>query len=103
MQELVWHRIWLKNSVKGSVIWKIGSIVEKITYKNADHIIVISESFKQNLLNKGVPEEKITVVSNWIDIDEIYPVKKEKRNLLDIEKISYMYYNGAVTKNAHNV
>lgn len=28
------------------------------------------------MLNKGVPEEKITVVSNWIDIDEIYPVKK---------------------------
>ena len=23
--------------------------------------------------------------------------------LLDIEKISYMYYNGTVTKNAHNV
>lgn len=68
---------------KDSVIWKIGSIVEKITYKNADHIIAISESFKRNLLNKGVPEEKITVVSNWIDIDEIYPVKKENNRLYE--------------------
>ena len=73
---------------KGSVIWKIGSIVEKITYKNADHIIVISESFKRNLLNKGVPEEKITVVSNWIDIDEIYPVKKENNRLYEEFSIS---------------
>lgn len=73
---------------KGSVIWKIGSIVEKITYKNADHIIVISESFKQNLLNKGVPEEKITVVSNWIDVDEIHPVKKENNKLYEEFSIS---------------
>ena len=73
---------------KGSVIWKIGSLVEKITYKNADHIIVISESFKQNLLNKGVPEEKITVVSNWIDVDEIYPVKKENNKLYEEFSIS---------------
>ncbi len=68
---------------KGSVIWKIGSIIEKISYKNADHIIVISESFKQNLLNKGVPEEKITVVSNWIDIDKIHPIEKKDNKLYD--------------------
>ena len=68
---------------KGSLIWKIGSIVEKISYKNADHIIVISESFKQNLLNKGVPKEKITVVSNWIDIDKIYPIEKKDNKLYD--------------------
>lgn len=68
---------------KGSVIWKIGSIIEKISYKNANHIIVISESFKQNLLNKGVPEEKITVVSNWIDIDKIHPIEKKDNKLYD--------------------
>lgn len=68
---------------KGSLIWKIGSIVEKISYKNANHIIVISESFKQNLLNKGVPKEKITVVSNWIDIDKIYPIEKKDNKLYD--------------------
>lgn len=73
---------------KGSVIWKIGTLVEKITYKNADHIIVISESFKQNLLNKGVPEEKITVVSNWIDVNKIYPVKKENNKLYEEFSIS---------------
>ena len=68
---------------KGSVVWKIGSVIEKISYRNADHIIVISESFKQNLLNKGVPEEKITVVSNWIDIDKIQPIAKKDNKLYD--------------------
>lgn len=28
---------------------------------------------------------------------------EKQKKLLDIEKISYMYYNGTVTKNAHNV
>lgn len=68
---------------KGSIIWKIGSIIEKISYRNADHIIVISESFKQNLINKGVPEEKITIVSNWIDIDGIRPIEKKDNKLYD--------------------
>lgn len=73
---------------KGSLIWKIGSIIEKISYKNADHIIVISESFKQNLLNKGVPTEKITVVSNWIDIDRIHPIEKKDNKLYNEFSIS---------------
>lgn len=68
---------------KGSVIWKIGRIIEKISYRNANHIIVISESFKRNLINKGVPEDKITVVSNWIDVDEIHPIKKEDNKLYE--------------------
>lgn len=68
---------------KGSIIWKIGSIIEKITYKNADQIIVISESFKSNLISKGVSEKKITVVSNWIDVDEIKPVDKAENKLFD--------------------
>lgn len=50
---------------KGSLIWRIGRVVEKITYKYADKIIVISEDFRKNLLAKGVPEEKIEVVYNW--------------------------------------
>ena len=37
---------------EGSFIWKIGRAVEKYTYKRCDKIIVISEDFKNNLLNK---------------------------------------------------
>lgn len=73
---------------EGSIIWKIGTIIEKITYKNADHIIVISESFKNNLILKGVSENKITVVNNWIDVDEIKPVDKAENKLFDEYDIS---------------
>ena len=68
---------------EGSLLWKIGRKVEDFTYRNADAIIVISESFKRNIMAKGVPEEKIAVVSNWIDIERVKPIPKEKNTLYD--------------------
>ena len=67
----------------GSLIWKIGRRIEDYTYRNADKIIVISESMKKNILEKGVPEEKIVVVSNWIDTEETKPVSKEDNALFE--------------------
>lgn len=68
---------------EGSLLWKIGRKIENYTYKNADRIIVISEGFKRNIMAKGVPEDKITVVSNWIDLDAVQPVEKENNALYD--------------------
>ncbi len=68
---------------EGSLLWKIGRRIENYTYKNADKIIVISEGFKRNIMAKGVPEDKITVVSNWIDLDAVQPVEKENNALYD--------------------
>ncbi len=66
---------------KGSIIWKIGRVIENFSYKNADKIIVISDSFKKNLLDKGVPDSKIMVVPNWIDCNEVVPIRREENSL----------------------
>lgn len=68
---------------KGSLLWKIGRKIENYTYAHADKIIVISESMKQNIMEKGVPEDKITVVSNWIDTEATKPVPKEENRLFE--------------------
>ncbi len=68
---------------KGGILWKIGRKIENYTYKNADKIIVISESFKQNIMEKGVPEEKIEVISNWIDTDAVTPITREENRIFD--------------------
>ncbi len=67
---------------KGSLLWKIGRKIENYTYRNADKIIVISESFKSNLLAKNVPEEKIVVVQNWVDVDSIQPIERKDNRLI---------------------
>nr|WP_288723122.1 glycosyltransferase family 4 protein [uncultured Sellimonas sp.] len=67
---------------KGSFLWKAGRKIENYTYENADKIIVISEGFKRNIMAKGVPEEKIEVISNWIDLDSVHPVSREDNKLI---------------------
>lgn len=85
---------------KGSLIWKIGRIVEKITYKYADKIIVISEDFKKNLLAKGVPEDKIVVVYNWVDQNAVVNVDRAENKLFDKYGLDrskfYVTYNGNI-------
>lgn len=68
---------------KGGFLWKIGRVIENFTYRNADKIIVISQDFKRNIMAKGVPEEKIEVVYNWVDQNAITPVKDEDNELFE--------------------
>lgn len=59
---------------KGGLLWKIGRVIENFTYKHADKIIVISEDFKRNIMAKGVLEEKIEVIYNWVDEKSVVPI-----------------------------
>lgn len=68
---------------EGSLIWKIGRKIENFSYKHAKMIIVISEDFKKNILEKGVPEEKIVVVPNWADVSGVYAVERKNNVLID--------------------
>ena len=68
---------------KDGLLWKIGRVIENFTYRNADKIIVISQDFKRNIMAKGVPEEKIEVIYNWVDENAITPVKDEENELFE--------------------
>jgi colanic acid biosynthesis glycosyl transferase WcaI len=51
--------------------------LEEFLYQRADHISVISESFRQNLMGKGVPPAKLSVLPVWADPDFVQPMEKE--------------------------
>ena len=68
---------------KGGLLWKIGSCIANRIYRSADKIIVISQDFKKNLLAKGVPEEKIEVIYNWVDENAVQPVAKAENPLYE--------------------
>lgn len=85
---------------KGGFLWKIGRVIENFTYRNADKIIVISEDFKRNIMAKGVPEDKIVVVYNWVDEEAVKHVPREENALferygLDKNKF-YITYSGNI-------
>lgn len=85
---------------KGELLWKIGRVIENFTYKHADKIIVISEDFKKNIMAKGVPEEKIVVVYNWVDQNAVVDIPREKNKLFDAYGLDrskfYVTYNGNI-------
>lgn len=68
---------------KDSVFWRIGSALESAIYEGCSGIVVISESIKKNLRQKNVPNDKIEIISNWIDIEKIMPVARENNSLFD--------------------
>ncbi|MBQ8583923.1 MAG: glycosyltransferase family 4 protein [Clostridia bacterium] len=68
---------------KDGLLWKIGRKLENYTYRNAEKIIVISEGFKRNIVEKGVEESKIEVISNWINTEETVPVSRQNNTIFD--------------------
>lgn len=70
-------------TTKSSAIWKIGRWVENFGYKRTSHFIVISEDFKNNIMEKGVSSDKITVVPNWADVKGVYPVARKDNKLIE--------------------
>ena len=68
---------------KGGLLWKVGRAIENFTYRNADKIIVISEDFKKNIMAKGVPEDKIVVIYNWVDEDAVKEVPRPENKLFE--------------------
>lgn len=81
---------------KGGFLWKIGMWVSNVTFRNSDSIIAISKDIKRSMVARGVPEEKIAVVYNWVDESAIKPVAKEDNPLyeefgLSREKFTVVY------------
>ena len=69
---------------KGGLLWKIGSWVARVTFNNTDKIIAISEDIKRTLVEeKGIPADKVVVVSNWVDSDAVVPIAKEENPLFE--------------------
>ncbi len=85
---------------EGSLLWKIGRRIEDFTYRHADVIVVISEDFKRNIMAKGVPEEKIRVIRNWVEEDSVVSIPRSGNVLiprygLDPDKF-YVTYSGNI-------
>ncbi len=77
--------------------------LERWIYRKADRIVVISEGFRRNLLNKGVRSEKLTVVPNWADCESIRPLGRENsfRQQHSRPGEFVVLYSGGLSHNSH--
>lgn len=60
--------------IKNPWVIALSRWMERFVYSHARHITVVSEGFRANLLRKGVPPQKLTVIPNFVDIDFIRPL-----------------------------
>jgi len=52
--------------------------LERRMYAAATHIVTVGEGYRRELLAKGVPTEKITIISNGIDRERLRPLPPDR-------------------------
>jgi colanic acid biosynthesis glycosyl transferase WcaI len=63
--------------LRNPLAMRLAKALEKWVYKKSEEIVVISEGFKENLLNKDVNPQKLKVIPNWVDTDFLSPLPKD--------------------------
>src|ERR1700678_2041707 len=59
---------------ENSLLHRSLSAIANFLYRHADHVVVVTPAFKDFLIqNRDVPEEKISVVENGVEIDQFFP------------------------------
>ena len=66
-----------------SKIFKIGRKVEDFSYRHADKVIAVSKGIERNIREKGVPQNKTSVVYNWVDEHKITRIPRGKNTLIE--------------------
>jgi len=85
--------------LRNPLAMRLAKALEKWVYKKSEEIVVISEGFKENLLNKDVNPQKLKVIPNWVDTDFLRPLPKDNpvaREFSFADKFVVMY-SGTIT------
>jgi glycosyltransferase involved in cell wall biosynthesis len=69
--------------LKNKFLIGVAKKIEKIIYKNSEHIIALSPGMKEGVIAAGIPDEKVSMLPNMSKIDKFYPREK---NLKMMEK-----------------
>jgi glycosyltransferase involved in cell wall biosynthesis len=64
--------IWPESAVlsglmKPGLMTRMMARLERFVYRRAAHLLVVTEGARQNLIGKGIPPEKVTVMPHWVD------------------------------------
>ncbi len=70
----LWPAVFVASGVlKKGLLYRLLSWMEMASYRAAKKIVVVTKSFRQDLIERGVPAEKVAVVVNGADPDLYAP------------------------------
>jgi glycosyltransferase involved in cell wall biosynthesis len=64
-------------AMKDSLVIRLLERIELFLYRKAASVVSVTRSFKQNLIGRGIDEEKIHVITNGVDLDRFQPREKD--------------------------
>lgn len=95
----VYPDIGVKSGVfQSKTVIHLVSILEDFCLNHATYVRVLSESFKPSLIARGVPEEKLILIYDWIDTDLIKPMPCDNNFAIehDLENYFVILYAGNI-------
>lgn len=61
---------------EGSILLRMLEVLELFLYREAAAVVALTQAFKDDLIRRGIPAGKITVVRNGVDLPRYYPRPK---------------------------
>jgi len=65
-------------AINNKIILKWVEKLELLAYRHSDKIISLTHSFKQNLIERHIPADKIEVIINGVDTTKLFPIPPAK-------------------------
>jgi len=92
-------------AMKKSISIKILEKLEFFLYKKGSLIIAVTNSFKKELIDRGVDAGKVKVVTNGVDLDYYHPFLEKDRGLLNKYRLEDKFVVGYIGTHgvAHNL
>jgi colanic acid biosynthesis glycosyl transferase WcaI len=85
VQDLEIDAAFAVGHLRGKYLQGIANAVERSMLRSFDGLVTISHNMMQKLTEKGIPKERITVVRNWVDLDQIKPLKRHSSYRADLK------------------
>ena len=83
-------------AMKDSVAIKLLEKLELFLYKRADKIISVTNSFKRELIGRGIDGDKIAVVVNGVDLTKYQPAEQKDQGFAEQYKLTDKFIIGYI-------
>ncbi len=83
-------------AIKNTKIIRTLEYIEKKVYEKSDHIVVVTDAFREFIQNKGIARDKISVIKNGVDLSFYRPddVQITDEYGFDLDKLFVASYVG---------
>jgi colanic acid biosynthesis glycosyl transferase WcaI len=79
VQDLEIDAAFAVGHLTGRWLQRFARACERVLLARFDHVVTISHEIRSRLCDKGVPEERLSIIRNWVDTKRIVPLNRSNR------------------------